>query len=404
MKTNIFIPNKINVGYQERSGTYTGKLAYVIYWDAKGKLRKETSWNSWRNKEIDNTEFENVPTEGFVLNKKVGGGNDGWNSRNTYARVYDPRGFEFEISIENLLYLLENTSCIKGKGIEGELVYGWDGKELVLIPVESVDYKEISSYSTNLKDKPNLKGKDLTIGGTYLSKGNEEVVYMGRFDYADYADSYYVEKGDKISKKNKKYFFMSVLEKTNWRGEICNLEAYITIGKNILEEITSDCHADYARLHTSLEGNPHYSAYNREADELVPYTLEEFTALFKIKSEGYRGYRFDSSDSVYGCTANNREDYESISINAETKSVYINNEYTTTLEYWYVDANRKVKNDGYGKYWGWNNEKEYIMEGVTQFKSQNIEEIFNTVEPCYKKRYLENGKYWRKENSYESKR
>lgn len=43
MNTNIFIPTKINIGFQERSDTYTGKLAYVIYFDEKGKLRKETS-------------------------------------------------------------------------------------------------------------------------------------------------------------------------------------------------------------------------------------------------------------------------------------------------------------------------------------------------------------------------
>ena len=39
MKSNIFIPKAINVGYQNRSSTYTGKLAYVIYYDEKGKLR-----------------------------------------------------------------------------------------------------------------------------------------------------------------------------------------------------------------------------------------------------------------------------------------------------------------------------------------------------------------------------
>ena len=71
MKSNIFIPKTINVGYQNRSGTYTGKLAYVIYYDEKGKLRKEASWNSWRDKKIPNEEFDNVPTTGFVLNKKV---------------------------------------------------------------------------------------------------------------------------------------------------------------------------------------------------------------------------------------------------------------------------------------------------------------------------------------------
>ena len=120
--STIYVPKKINVGYQNRNDTYTGKLAYVIYYDEKGKLRKETSWNSWRDEKIPNNEFENVPTEGFVLNKHAGGVENswGWNARKSYCRVYDPRGFEFEITIENLLYILENCSSIKGKGLEGE--------------------------------------------------------------------------------------------------------------------------------------------------------------------------------------------------------------------------------------------------------------------------------------------
>ena len=143
MKSSIFIPKTINVGYQNRSDTYTGKLAYVIYYDEKGKLRKEASWNSWRDEKISNEEFENVPTSGFVLNKKVGDYSSGWDHRQAYCRVYDPRNFEFEITVENLLYILENANSIKGKGLEGEFVYGWDGKDLVLMPVESPDYKQI---------------------------------------------------------------------------------------------------------------------------------------------------------------------------------------------------------------------------------------------------------------------
>jgi hypothetical protein len=68
-QSKMFIPTKIKVGYQERSGTYTGKLAYVIYFDNKGKLRKEASWEGWRDKKIDPIEFTNVPTSEFVLNK-----------------------------------------------------------------------------------------------------------------------------------------------------------------------------------------------------------------------------------------------------------------------------------------------------------------------------------------------
>lgn len=176
--STIYVPKKINVGYQNRNDTYTGKLAYVIYYDEKGKLRKETSWNSWRDKKIPNNEFENVPTEGFVLNKHAGGVENswGWNARKSYCRVYDPRGFEFEITIENLLYILENCSSIKGKGLEGEFVYAWDGKDLFLMPVESPDYKKVNEYSNTINNNLMIKAKDLVIGATYLTKDRKSVV------------------------------------------------------------------------------------------------------------------------------------------------------------------------------------------------------------------------------------
>ena len=94
MNSKLYVPKKLNVGYQERSDTYTGKLAYVVYTDDKGVLRKENSWKNWCNKFIG--EIENKPTSGFVLNKGVGGArySYGWNARNEYIRIYDPRGRE----------------------------------------------------------------------------------------------------------------------------------------------------------------------------------------------------------------------------------------------------------------------------------------------------------------------
>lgn len=180
---SIYIPKKIKVGYQNRNDTYTKKLAYVIYYDEKGKLRKETSWNNWRDKKIDPNDFDNEPTRGFVLNKKVGDYSEYWgNHRQAYCRVYDPRGFEFEITINNLLYILENCDCLKGKGLDGEFVYGWDGKDLILIPVDSPDYKEIKIRTDKIQNGKRFKGKDLIIGATYLTKNEEKWVYMGRFD------------------------------------------------------------------------------------------------------------------------------------------------------------------------------------------------------------------------------
>lgn len=107
--SNIVIPPKINVGFQNRKDTYTGKLAYVIYFDDKGKLHKEPSWNGWRDEKIPNEIYENEPLEGFVLNKKAGGYKSGWDFRQTYARVYDPRGSAKEHSSKH--YLLS----IRGK-------------------------------------------------------------------------------------------------------------------------------------------------------------------------------------------------------------------------------------------------------------------------------------------------
>ena len=153
--TNIYIPQKIHVGYQNREDTYTGKLAYVIYTDGSGKKRKEISFNNWRDKSIPVDDYDNEPTEGFVLNKKTGGVEESWShyARLSYVRVYDPRGFEFEISIPNLLWILQECNSTKGKGLEGEFVYGWNGKDLVLVPTCSY-LKNIVITTLNISTNP----------------------------------------------------------------------------------------------------------------------------------------------------------------------------------------------------------------------------------------------------------
>ncbi len=184
---HLFIPAKIKVGFQERNDTYTGKLAYVIYIDNKGKLRKATSWESWRDKNIPEMEVDNTPIDGFVLNKGVGGAKQsyGWNPRNEYIRVHDPRGFEFEISVANLLFILRVTDCSRGKGIEGKCVYSWQGTQLVLLPENSQEYIQNITY-TDLQSKT-IKVKSLIKGATYTTKQLQDIVYL------DYIDCYYTK-------------------------------------------------------------------------------------------------------------------------------------------------------------------------------------------------------------------
>lgn len=179
----LMIPERISVGFQQREGTYTGKLAYVVYYDQKGVRRKEKSWNSWRDHKISDVSFDNTPTEGFVLNKGVGGVRQsyGWNARNEYIRVYDPRDFEFEISVANLLFILRECDCSRGKGLEGKFVYAWDGTELVLLPECSLDYQNSKNYTA--LQTCSVKAKDLIPGASYITKKQRILTYLGRLDY-----------------------------------------------------------------------------------------------------------------------------------------------------------------------------------------------------------------------------
>lgn len=181
MKDMLFIPDNLHVGFNKREDTYSGKLAYVIYTDKKGVKRKEASWNSWRDGKIPPEDYKNEPTTGFVLNKQVGGVRYSWshNARNEYVRVYDPRGFEFEISVPNLLFILSNNDCYSGKGLDGEFVYAWDRTELVLLPVSCQEYKECKEFSSVQAKK--VTKKDMVVGHTYqLRKDLTELVYLGR--------------------------------------------------------------------------------------------------------------------------------------------------------------------------------------------------------------------------------
>lgn len=268
MKNNIFLPKTIRVGCQKREGTYTGKLAYIIYIDQKGKVRKETSWEQWRDTTIEPEDWYNVPTGGFVLNKKVGGDSwSGWNHRQTYCRVYDPRGFEFEINVENLLYVLENTSSIKGKGLEGEFVYGWSGTELILIPTSSSDYVELASFNEVLHDQKKFKGTDMIVSATYQTKDNNELVYMGRFDYFEYS-----WRDEKCNPKGKMYFF-STLD-----GE--SMVFVKTLSAKIISCVSEECVSNFTDLFDALEGCKNYSPIDTTKDVQVPYPVEEFKELF----------------------------------------------------------------------------------------------------------------------------
>jgi hypothetical protein len=204
------------------------------------------------NKNIVPFEFNNEPLDGFVLNRKAGGAagsSSSWNTRDVYCRVYDPRGFEIEISIPNLLYILENTNSIKGKGLEGKFCYAWDGKDLVLLPEDAPEFKEILQFTDMQKLK--VSKKDLVLGGIYIGSDGIQRTYLGFSDYYDY-------NGFNEGKKH-------------WWSTNCghNSVPYIeTKGLDSIKKFVS-LDADYASKMDKLKDDKHYKIPDLEYVELT---------------------------------------------------------------------------------------------------------------------------------------
>jgi hypothetical protein len=179
MHDKLYIPKTITIGFRKRDDTFTGKLAYVIYTDHTGKLRKEASWNSWRDHKIATVTVDNAPQQGFTFNKGVK--RDGyWGSGRSVIRVWDPRDFEFEISVDNLIGILMHADVSK-RDITEPCVFAWNGTELILLPTNSLEYQESTKHTE--KQGKKFSAKELTAGFTYSLKEDRttRVVYLGRF-------------------------------------------------------------------------------------------------------------------------------------------------------------------------------------------------------------------------------
>jgi hypothetical protein len=302
----FFIPSKLKVGYQNRKDTYSKKLAYVIYFDEKGVLRKETSFAGWIDKTLGTDEFENVPTEGFVLNKTVGGYKSDFNYRSSYIRVYDPRGFEIEIELDNLLYILEHYSSIKGKGISGEFVYAWHGPKLVLLPVESEDYRTSKLSSDTIKMGKAVAAKSLVAGHTYAKRGGTELVYLMRLDtYHPFKMDNY--KNHTLQKReNKEFFFLfrgkNLRDGGSWQ-RWCQIKSFRTVPKSLIC-VDNEISPDYAKMVDRL-----YESYFTiidpvlKPDNIEYRELQDVGVFKKICNQmifDYSGYMSSSLNRFFG--------------------------------------------------------------------------------------------------------
>jgi hypothetical protein len=251
--TKLYIPKKIKAGFQNRDDTFNGKLSYIIYYDDKNILRKEKSWESWRSKNIPAEDYNNEPISGFVLHKDVKRYNwSHFSSKRTLIRVFDPRGMEFEITTDNLLFILQHTDCVK-RELVGKFAYAWLGPELILLPEQTEEYR-LSSEFTKLQAKK-FSAKDLIAGRSYKTKQTEDLVYVGRHMWYDLDQ--YKENSTRLGRK------YHIFTKDDGESFILKSSTDFLANENS-EEIVQN----YAKIVDKFNNNPHSSKIVKF--ELVP--------------------------------------------------------------------------------------------------------------------------------------
>ncbi len=310
MDKTLFIPSKIKVGYQKRGDTYTKKLAYVIYYDEKGKLRKETSWEGWRDKTIPADEFENKPHSGFVLNKDVQRSGEWFGSGRNMIRVYDDRGIEFEITCDNLMYILMTTNCVK-RGLEGEFVYAWEGKELILLPTGCEEYESSVKYTENKAKK--IKAKELVAGCSYKTKEMQDLIYLGKFDYFTfgYSKSYTYPK---IQNVQKMYIFSDVNK---------NIRPFAALSSFTIQNSNTPI-SNYAEFMQVFSDSIHSSSIEELIHRPSFDTLEEF-----INNTNKNEYNYHSSQQFFIKEKDNEYKMIQISVQHDSKYDNVNQKYTS---------------------------------------------------------------------------
>lgn len=292
---DLFIPTRIRVGFQTRQDTFTGKLAYVIYYDEKNKLRKERSWESWRDNSIEALEFDNTPMNGFIFNKGIQRSREWFGSGRSVFRVFAPHDFEFEINADNLLNLLMHSDVSKREILE-QCVFAWHGTELILLPTNSVEYQESVKYTE--KQSMKVSAKELVKGIQYhRKKSNDIVTYIGYFDwwkmaYSNNKQYNYHDEEDWYTHKNtgKKHIF--------WNGT-----EFEPLGATVLSHaVSTDVVNNYAELVENFFSTVNSQPITSLRIELGTSAGSEtshwrrYPAMYKLSEDGKTLTEIDTSD------------------------------------------------------------------------------------------------------------
>lgn len=217
----------VYVGFQGRRSVDEVPLGFMTpYSEDKAGQKRQATVDTWARgrwgstKTFNSVKLENKPMIGFKIGRQIRR-SGGWNgSGASYVRVEDPRGFELEITIENLVMCMKENLIQDGE-ILAECVWGRDGNRNILLPTNSEPYR--ASLKTVERINAAITLRDISPGDEIeLLDGTKGIYYGGM--YALMAQRYYYrEEMRNIELSNKRY----VIEEQE--GKRTRLRGYASI-------------------------------------------------------------------------------------------------------------------------------------------------------------------------------
>lgn len=211
--------------------------------DSSFKKRKETVDN-WMDKDGKSFILINTPIEGFRFVSDIK--RSGWfGSGNVVWRVEDPRGFEFEISSDNLSSLMSLTT-IKNGEIQGKCIFARDGSKNALLLENSEEYQIAIDQTRRNKSKVSLK--DIKISSLVEMQDGSFNYYYGKIYCLEETMEY--SRSDRIYNvsHNVKERYLTISPD----GETLNLHSSPKISRS-LNDIVLNTNKTYPRIGADLK-------------------------------------------------------------------------------------------------------------------------------------------------------
>lgn len=183
MKENLGIKifEKLYVGFHRTAGERMPVGRMVNYIDNKTNQRLRDKIDDWSNYgtgskvKLNSIIIDNTPMTGFRISRSQI--NAGWYQTPDYIRVEDPRGFEVDITIPNMIMLTNNNILDNGE-IMHECIWGRDGAINVLLPSNSAPYQE--AIKNTDRQTTHVHVKKLKLGDHVVLKNGMKGRYMGK--------------------------------------------------------------------------------------------------------------------------------------------------------------------------------------------------------------------------------